>query len=305
MSVDFEVLGYLVLGRLAVGGMAEVYQASVTPEAHRHPSDPAQVALKRLHPMRRAEASAVEQFVDEGKLAVRLKHPHLVQTLRCFKAGEDYFIEQELVRGRTLEFMQGAFRKAGSKFPTAAAFAVCRAVLSALDYLHHCKIGPRAAPVIHRDVAPANVLLSVEGEVKLTDFGVAQVDGVTVAEAGALRGTPAYMAPEAVLGSPVDARADLFSVGVILYELITGEPLFAAESDAETLRLIRQAQATDVREFSPHISHLAARLIRKALQANPVHRFQSASAFIKAIDAVVLRERFPAGAVALRPMLSS
>ncbi len=303
MTVDFEVLGYQVLGRLAVGGMAEVYQACVTAEAQRHPSDPEQVALKRLHPMRRSEASAVEQFVDEGKLAVRLKHTHLVQTLRCFKAGDDYFIEQELVRGRTLEFMQGAFRKAGSRFPPAAAFAVCRAVLSALDYLHHCKIGPRAAPVIHRDVAPANVLLSVAGEVKLTDFGVAQVDGVTVTEPGALRGTPAYMSPEAVLGVPVDARSDLFSVGVILHELIAGEPLFATENDAETLRLVREAQVTDVREFSPHAPHLAARLIRKALQANPSSRFQSAAAFIKVIDAVVLREGWPVGAVALQPML--
>ncbi len=305
MHVDFELAGYEVIGRLAVGGMAEVYQAKAGPTLERAEGQSVEVALKRLHPSRRADANAVQQFVDEGKLAVRFRHAHLVRSWRCFKVDDDYFIEQELVRGRNLEFMQKAFAKEQAPFPMPAAIAIARAVLSALEVLHCARIGPRSAPVFHRDVAPANILLSLSGDIKLTDFGVAEVEGVTLGERGALRGTPAYLSPEAALGWPADQRSDLFAVGIILHELLTGMPLFLKPTEMETLRQVAAARAADVRSLNPAAPAMAAHVIRKSLQSNPALRFQSASAFGEALDLLVARNRWPVGPAALAPLLGA
>src|SRR4051812_20878281 len=200
--------------------MAEVFQARSLPTTQRSPGEPDDVVLKRLLPSYRNDGAFVKQFVDEAKLTVRLRHPHIVRTFRCFKAGMDYLMVQELVAGRTLQYMQEALAKANAVMPPPAATYLVHCVLKALDYIHRAKGGEGAGNIVHRDVNPANILLSVAGEVKLTDFGVAEVEGMMKGESGALRGTLPYMSPEQVLGHPVDARSDLFSVGIIYWELL-------------------------------------------------------------------------------------
>ena len=188
MAQDTDLGGYQLVGRLAVGGMAEVYQAKARPTTQRSPGEPDDIVIKRLLPSYRNDASWVKQFVDEAKLTVRLRHPNIVRTFRCFKAGMDYLMVQELVSGRTLAYMQDAFRQAGAAMPGSAATYITICLLKALDYIHKAKVGENGATIVHRDVNPANLLLSVAGDVKLTDFGVAEIEGAMRGDSGALRG---------------------------------------------------------------------------------------------------------------------
>lgn len=300
---ETELGGYQLVGRLAVGGMAEVYQAR-SGEAGRERGEPPEVVLKRLLPSYRNDAGWVKHFIDEGKLTERLAHPNIVRTFRYFKAGQDYLMVQELVSGRTLQYMQEAFRQAGAVMPPAAATYVLLSLLKALDYVHRTKVGDSGATIVHRDVNPSNVLLSVAGDVKLIDFGVADVEGVTCSESGALRGTASYMAPEAVLGQPVDHRADLFACGVLLWELYTGHRLFDGASELEMLHKVRDCRVPWAQKLNRELPDAAAAIARKALQPDRAERFQAASEFIRALEVVARRNGWPVSVEALQPLLS-
>lgn len=303
MGAELELGGYQVVGRLAVGGMAEVYQARAKDPATRSPGEPEDVVLKRLLPSYRNDGAWVKQFVDEAKLTVKLKHPHIVRTYRCFKSGIDYLMVQELVAGRTLSFMQDAFAKAGQPMPLSASTYIGICLLRALDYIHKAKVGENGATIVHRDVNPANILLSVAGDVKLTDFGVAEVEGMMRGDAGALRGTISYMAPEAVLGQQVDHRADLFAAGIILWELYTGQRLFAGQGELEMVQKVRDARVPNVQKLNPEVPDQGAAIVRKSLFGDREFRFQTASEFIKALEVLSRRNGWPISVDALKPLL--
>ncbi|MBS1151404.1 MAG: putative serine/threonine protein kinase [Myxococcaceae bacterium] len=303
MAQETELGGYQLVGRLAVGGMAEVYQAKARPTTQKSPGEPDDVVLKRLLPAYRNDGAYVKAFVDEAKLTVRLRHSHIVRTYRCFKAGIDYLMVQELVAGRTLAFMQEAFVKAGSAMPLSASAYITSCLLKALDYIHRAKVGENGAPIVHRDVNPANILLSVGGDVKLTDFGVAEVEGVMRGTEGALRGTIAYMSPEAVLGQAVDHRADLFAAGVILWEMFANQRLFAGNSELEMMQRVRDARVPNVLKYNPEVPDYVAAVVRKALFADRALRFQSAAEFQKALEVGARRAGWPMTVDALKPLL--
>ena len=300
---ETELGGYNVIGRLAVGGMAEVYQAKARPDTQRSAGEPDDVVLKRLLPSYRNDASFVKSFVDEAKLTVRLRHPHIVRTFRCFKAGIDYLMVQELVSGRTLQFMQDAFAKAGTPMPAAASTYIVICLLKALDYIHRAKVGEGGATIVHRDVNPANILLSIGGDVKLTDFGVAEVEGGMRGESGALRGTIAYMSPEAVLGQAVDHRADLFAAGIILWELYTNMRLFQGNSEMEMMHKVRDARVCSVQRYNAEVPDMGQQIVRKALFADRSLRFQTASEFQKVLEVLARRNGWPMTVEALKPLL--
>jgi serine/threonine-protein kinase len=285
--------------------MAEVYQARAKPTTQRSPGEPEEVVLKRLHPSFRADAAYVKSFVDEAKLTVRLRHPNIVRTFRLYKAGPDYLMVQELVSGRTLGFMQGLLRQVGTAMPPDASCYIAWCVLKALDYIHRAKLGENGANIVHRDINPNNILLSVAGDVKLTDFGVAEVEGMMHGEAGALRGTMAYMSPEQVLGQPVDARADLYAVGVILWELFANRRLYGTEmgGEAELALRVRDARAPLLSSLNLGLPDYAVQMVRKALFADKSRRFQTAAEFIKALEALAHRAGWPLTVEALRPLL--
>ncbi len=303
MAQETELGGYQLVGRLAVGGMAEVYQAKARPTTQRSPGEPEDVVIKRLLPSYRNDAAWVKQFVDEAKLTVRLRHNHIVRTFRCFKAGLDYLMVQELVSGRTLQYMQEAFRQANAVMPPAASTFIGICLLKALDYIHRAKVGDNGATIVHRDVNPSNVLLSVAGDVKLTDFGVSEVEGVMRGESGALRGTISYMAPEAVLGQPTDHRADLFAAGIILHELFSGQRLFAGTSEMEMMHKVRDCRVVSVQKLNPDLPDMAAAIVRKALQPDRTQRFQSAGEFIRTLEVLARRNGWPVTVDALKPLL--
>jgi serine/threonine-protein kinase len=283
--------------------MAEVYQARARPTTQRSPGEPDDVVIKRLLPSYRNDAAWVKQFVDEAKLTVKLRHPNIVRTFRCFKAGMDYLMVQELVSGRTLQYMMDAFKQAGAVMPGSASTYITICLLKALDYIHRAKVGENGANIVHRDVNPANLLLSVAGDVKLTDFGVAEVEGVMRGDAGALRGTISYMAPEAVLGQAADHRADLFAAGVIFWELLTGQRLFAGASEMEMMHKVRDCRVPNAATVNAEVPEMAAAIARKALQPDRNARFQSAAEFVKSLEILARRNGWPVGVEALKPLL--
>lgn len=303
VAQETELGGYQLVGRLAVGGMAEVYQARARATTQKSPGEPDDVVIKRLLPSYRNDAAWVKQFVDEAKLTVRLRHANIVRTFRCFKAGMDYLMVQELVSGRTLQYMQDAFRQANALMPLSASTYIGICLLKALDYIHRAKVGEGGATIVHRDVNPANILLSVGGDVKLTDFGVAEVEGVMRGDSGALRGTVSYMSPEAVLGQAVDHRADLFAAGVILWELYAGQRLFAGSSEMEMMHKVRDCRVPAVQKLNPEVPDMAAAIVRKALQPDRAQRFQTAAEFVKTLEIVARRNGWPISVDALKPLL--
>lgn len=304
MAQETELGGYSIVGRLAVGGMAEVYQARAMPNTQRSPGEPDEVVLKRLLPAYRNDGAFVKQFVDEAKLTVRLRHPNIVRTFRCFKAGIDYLMVQELVPGRTVGFMLDAFIQAKQAMPPEAATYIACSALRALDYVHRAKVGEQGANIVHRDVNPANLLLSVSGDVKLTDFGVAEVEGVMRGEAGTLRGTVPYMSPEQVLGLAIDHRSDLFSIGIVLWELYANRRLFGSGSEIDLMHRVRDAKVPPLMPLAPKLPELACRIVRKALFADKRLRFQTAADFAKALEALARRNGWPVTADALKPLLA-
>jgi eukaryotic-like serine/threonine-protein kinase len=299
---DTELGGYQIVGRLAVGGMAEIFQARSKPGAKR-PGEPEEVVLKRLLPSLRSDGAFVKQFVDEAKLSIKLRHRHIVRTFRCFKAGIDYLTVQELVSGRPLSYMQELLAKGGTPMPPSAAVYIVHCMLKALDYLHRAKVGEGGGAVVHRDVSPANILLSVKGEVKLTDFGVAEVEGLMKGEQGALRGTSAYMSPEQVLGLPVDQRTDLYAAAVVLWELLANRRLFEGEGEAELLLKVRDAWVPDLAGQVEGLPAYGAQLVRRAVLADRALRFQTAQEFATALELLARRQGWPLSAEALQPLL--
>ncbi|MBU8900497.1 serine/threonine protein kinase [Corallococcus sp. H22C18031201] len=295
--------GYEVVGRLAVGGMAEVYQVRARMGTQRSPGEPDDVVIKRLHPSFRGDPGYVKAFVDEAKLTVRLRNPHIVRTFRLFRAGPDYLMVQELVSGRTLGYMQELLIKAGTAMPPESACYIAWCLLKAMDYIHRAKVAENGATIIHRDINPANVLLGINGDVKLTDFGVAEVEGMMRGDSGALRGTLPYMSPEQVLGQPVDARTDLYAVGVVLWELWANRRLFHSESEADLMHKVRDARVPLLSSVTSELPHYAVQVARKALFADRARRFQTAGEFLKALEVLARRAGWPLTVEALQPLL--
>jgi serine/threonine protein kinase len=303
VPLERELGGYEIVGRLAVGGMAEVYQARVLAGTQRSDGEPDEVVLKRLLPSYRNDGGYVKYFIDEAKLAVRLQHPHLVRTYRCFKAGQDYLMVQELVPGRSLAYFLQLLIDAGTPMPVPAACYLVWCVLDALDYLHRGAAAEPPLAVLHRDVNPSNVLLSVSGDVKLTDFGVAEVVGQPRGESGALRGTIAYMSPEQVLGEATDQTSDLYSAAILLWELLANRRLFSGKSDLELMHRVRDARVPVLDTVRTGLPDYLVRLVRQALFADRARRFQSASEMMRALQLCAQRNGWPLSVESLNPLL--
>jgi eukaryotic-like serine/threonine-protein kinase len=294
--------------------MAEVFQVRALPTTWRSAEEPEEVVIKRLMKRFRHDESFIRQFVNEANITRELRHPNIVRTFHYFQDGDDHLMVQELVLGRTLEWVVGEYAKNASGLPPEMAVAIACSVLRALHYVHSVKFGSSTANIIHRDVSPANVLLSLQGEVKLFDFGVAEVDDLLRdanvkpivplrAERGALRGTLAYMSPEAVMGHSVDARTDLFGVGVILFEMLTGQKLFAADSEFEVMRRVRACEVPPLHSINSSLHPMLQVVLDKALAPESAQRFQTAQQFLKQLEIVASISGWPIGAAALKPLL--
>ena len=269
---------YIVKGELGRGGMGAVYLAE-------QPGLGREVAIKELILSPAADPTALMRFLQEAQVMARTSHPNLVQVHDLEQIGDANYIVLEFVRGRSLRE-----RVNQGPIPQPQIFAIMHGVLQALDYAHKHAI-------VHRDMKPENVLLSDEGNVKVADFGIARLTddsgaGSTATKTGTTVGTPQYMSPEQVASSKVDGRSDLYSAGIMLYELVAGQPPFtASEADGPFTLMAKHVQAPP-KPPSVHRPGLDMRLeevILKSLSKRPEERYQTGEEFDDAISRIADR----------------
>jgi hypothetical protein len=274
---------YQLLERLAVGGMAELFLAR--DRGGMRPSD-MPVVIKRLLPHMASQSHFKDMFLDEAKLTKRLNYPKIAQTYDFGRHGEQLFIAMEFVDGidALALLRECAHRKV--RLPPEIAVFTAREVLDALDFAH-TQMDDKGEPlgVVHRDISPSNVLLGRSGDIKLVDFGIARASQRSHhTKDGTLKGKYGYMSPEQVIDDVVDARSDLFSVGVVLAELLTGRRLFAAPNELDVLLSVRDARLDRLDKYGRHIGVDLDRILRKALRKPRDERFSSAAEFRDALN---------------------
>jgi serine/threonine protein kinase len=270
---------YLVYELLGKGGMATVHRA----ESQSAGGFRKRVALKRLLPHLLAEPEIVESFAREAKLAAHLHHANIAQTYDLGIRDGTYFIAMELVPGPTLRQVVRQCEDAAGPIPIPHAIEILIQLCEALDYAHNLadEHGVQLG-IVHRDVSPANIIVSGSGTVKLIDFGLAKVTASRGTKAGILKGKLGYMAPEYTLGQ-LDHRADLFAVGVIAHELLTGRRLFDHANDYEIITMLREMPIQPPSRWNPAIEHTLDDIVMTALNRDPGMRWQSAAALRAAL----------------------
>ena len=266
---------YLLLERINVGGMAEVFIA----KAFGVEGFERFLAIKKILPTMAEDQEFITMFIDEARVSVQLNHANIVHIHELGKYEETYYIAMEYVAGRDLRTILERYRRRKEIMPTAQAVYVASKMCEGLDYAHRKKDARgQDLSIIHRDVSPQNILVSYEGDVKVIDFGIAKAaNRAQKTQAGILKGKFGYMSPEQVRGMPIDRRSDIFAVGVILYEMLTGEKLFVGESDFSTLEKVRNADVPLPRQFNPNIPAGLEKVVLKALAREPEDRYQWAS----------------------------
>jgi serine/threonine-protein kinase len=254
---------YRILGELGRGAMGTVYRAH-------DPLIEREVAIKTLHPDLPEDvvAEVRQRFLREAKSAGRLNHPNIVT---IFDVGEQdgvAYMAMELLEGRSLQQMLGE----SARLPFLVSADLVAQIADALDRAQELGI-------VHRDVKPANIVVSASGHAKLTDFGVAYVPASTMTQTGTMIGSPRYMSPEQVLGLPIDPRSDIFSLGVVLYEMLAGRAPFVRPEDSTIFPLINRIAMEahpPVRQLDPSIPAEFDAILDKALAKKPEHRYQRA-----------------------------
>lgn len=270
-----EVFGkYYLVDRVATGGMAEVFKA----KTFSHGGFETLFVIKRILPALGADPEFVDMFVEEAKVSVVLQHPNVVRVFDFGKEGEHYYIAMEHVAGKDLRRVMRAAVKRRELFPPRFAAFVAAEACKGLHHAHtRADEDGRPLGIVHRDVSPSNLLISYDGVVKVVDFGIAKVErNAEATDAGVLKGKYEYMSPEQAAGGEIDRRSDVFSLGVCLYELLTGVRAFKGDSDADTLDRIREVRLRPPIEVDPTVPRALDAVVRKALAKEPDERFQTA-----------------------------
>lgn len=282
---------YVLLRRLAVGGMAELFIA-----LQRSAAFEKLIVIKRILPEKTTDELFVRMLLKEARIAATLNHPNIVQTFDAGDVDGRYYIAMEHVHGEDLRAVVRGTRKSGRKrMPLEHALAIVLGVCAGLAHAHE-KRGLKGEPldIVHRDVTPHNVVVSYAGDVKLVDFGIAKGDDGSSAETtqvGQIKGKAPYMSPEQALGMPIDARSDLFAVGILLFELSTGKRLFKAANDFETLKLIVDSDYPTPSQVDPDYPPALEWIVMKALARKPEHRYQTARELLGDLEAFVREEK--------------
>jgi serine/threonine protein kinase len=281
---------YNLLEKVAVGGMAELFKAR-----QRGPHDFEKiVAIKRILPHLSDNDEFVRMFIDEAKLAAQLNHPNIVQIFDLGKASGSYYIAMEFVDGRDLRNLLRKVREYKLPMPEVLAASVIMKMASALDYAHRKRaIDDKELKLVHRDISPQNILISYEGGVKLVDFGIAKAaTKSTQTHAGALKGKLLYMSPEQALGQPLDGRSDIYSLGLVLAELLTGERCFQADSELGVLEKVRLGKVMEIRAVNPGISVEMGTILDKILVKDVDRRYASARLLERDLKALLVKQRY-------------
>ncbi|MCB9629987.1 MAG: serine/threonine protein kinase [Sandaracinaceae bacterium] len=265
---------YRVVERLAAGGMAEVFVG----DAMSVQGFKKRVAIKRVLPHLASNENFIGMFLDEARLGARMNHANIVSVLDIGAADNTYFIVMEYVDGANLKTIIEVLQKQGRPVPMKEAVYIAMEASRGLSYAHElCDEDGNDLDIVHRDISPPNILISKRGEVKVTDFGLAKASTqLEKTDPGVVKGKFSYLAPEAAVGDPVDERADLFALGIVLWEMIAGRRLFLGESDYQTVKLVQQAHVPSLAAINPDADESLERLLAKALAKNPADRYQTA-----------------------------
>jgi len=275
-----ETLGrYRISKRLGAGGMAEVFLARSTGAEGIEKV----LVLKRILPSFARSAKFIAMFVDEAKLAMRLNHPNIVQVYAFEQVRSEFLLAMEFVDGLDLGRLVSKAQKVHRPIPAGIAAYVVSEVAKGLDYAHKRR-DEQGEPmeIVHRDVSPQNVLLTQDGIVKIADFGIAKARLVSE-ETGVIKGKFAYMSPEQARGERVDARSDVYALGVLLAELLVGRSMYPNLHGLDVLERVREGQVTAPRQVNPEVSEELNQIVLRALEADPEARYQTARSLAGAL----------------------
>jgi serine/threonine-protein kinase len=293
-----QVGRYRLLKRLSAGGMGEVFLARADGVAE-------PLVVKCLLPHLCEDKKFVNMFFDEARIASAMTHPSVVRILDMGGSEGTWFLAMEYVRGQNIRGITQAAHLRNVTFPVGLECRIVADVASALHFAHRARNpAGELLHLVHRDVTPHNVMVGYDGAVKLIDFGVAKArDRLTRTATGVIKGKCAYMSPEQSLGRELDGRSDVFSLGICLHELLTGERLFRRDTDMQTLNAVATAPIPRPSELASGVSRGLDAVAMKALERDPEQRFQSGGELRDALEEVITRQRLPATATHLGAFL--
>lgn len=290
MSQNYEYFGkYILLEKIATGGMAEVWLA-------RSPSTAGIgrfVAIKKILAQFSDNPEFLQMFKDEAAIAMNLSHSNIVSIFEFGQEKSQLFLVMDYVEGRNLRQILNKMKAAQQKFSFDQIIYVIKEVAAGLDHAHRSLNSATGNPlnITHRDMSPQNVMVSFEGEVKIVDFGIAKAEmAMESTKAGTLKGKFGYMSPEQAEGQQTDLRTDIFSLGIILWELLANDRLFIANNEINTLRKIRDCQVPSLTKINPNVSPELERIVQKALTRDRNLRYQTAAAFHRDLNRYLNRQ---------------
>ncbi len=284
-NVEAKQLGkYQLLQKIAVGGMAELYRAKVT----RDHGFEKRVAIKKILPHLSDEGNLVKAFIDEAKLAALLQHENIIQIYDFGSIDGEYFIAMEYLFGKDLRKLINKIKKAGSPLDMESTLYIVSRICAGLDYSHKLKdLQGKPLNIIHRDINPQNIFLTYEGQVKIIDFGIAKAASHnSTTHEGLIKGKVAYMSPEQALGHVIDHRSDIFSTGIILYELLAGRRMF----EGETMHIysqVREARYEPLNKLQPDLPEKLYAVVERALAKEPDDRYQTCGEMLADLEEII------------------
>ena len=265
---------YFLLDKVAVGGMAEIFRA----KSFGHSGFEKVVVIKRILSQFAGNEDFVEMFIDEAKLSVELTHPNIVQIYDFGKIEDSFFIAMESVQGKDLRSILRRQAERGEYMPLEVSAFIAHEMACGLDFAHK-KTNPIGLPlnIVHRDISPSNVLISYGGHVKVVDFGIAKAESASDStESGVLKGKFQYMSPEQAMAAPIDHRSDIFSLGICLWEMLTGNRLFKRKTGLASLDAVRAGEIPLPTSFNPTVPPELEQICMRALTAEIGERYQEA-----------------------------
>jgi serine/threonine protein kinase len=290
MSSKFEQFGkYLLLEKLATGGMAEVFLA----RAQAIGGITKFVAIKRILPQFAESQEFIDMFKAEAKIAININHANIVSIHDFGVQKNQFYLVMDYVEGRNLRQITNKLKKVSEHLSIDQVVYVVKEVAHGLDHAHRCLDGATGKPlnITHRDMSPQNVMISFDGQIKIVDFGIAKAESqIETTRAGTLKGKFGYMSPEQAEGQQVDLRTDIFSVGIVLWELLTSDRLFVAGNELNTLKKIRECQVPSLRKINPNIPTELERIAMKALARDRNLRYQTAAAMYRDLNRFLNRQ---------------
>jgi serine/threonine protein kinase len=293
---------YDLVERISVGGMAEVFRACATGAAGVEKT----VALKRILPEFSHDEMFVSMFIEEARISLGLNHSNIGQVYEFGQIDGCYYLAMEYIQGKDVGEIRQLLAAHGATMPVPMAIRILLDVLNALHYAHH-KADERGDPlhIVHRDVTPPNVLVSMDGTVKLIDFGIAKMLTRSPQTAvGLLKGKFGYLSPEQAAGKEIDDRSDLYSLGAVFFELLSGRCLYEGDDRIDVLLRVRRSEVPDICSLNPRVPGSLATILGTALSRDRDRRYQSAADFYEALEGFAHQERMTFSTIQLSRWMS-